>query len=410
MKKIMILAGGNDQAALMEELRSYFNGDVELILLDMVKNVKALPYADRFLQISTMDREAVLKAAQEEKIDYILTACGDQPLSTMAYVSAQMGLPCYLTEDEVRDLTNKIFMKKKMVENDIPTAKHIYVDEETIDIDISHLKFPLIVKPVDSNGSKGVKKVQNEAELRPHLQEALHYSISKKAIVEEYKEGTELSVDVYVEGGMAKLLSITTSNKIKENKDSFTILQSEYPPKVDYSEERVKEIAQQIADVFGLKDTPLLVQMIVGNGEYNVVEFSARMGGGSKYHLIHVLSGIDIMKVYVGMVMGEKPHVEQKKQWNNALMNYVYCYPGTFAELKNFDELKQKGLIYSYFTYKMSGAIIEKSNTSSDRVAGFLVVGNTFEEVNRKLREANEKLQVLNPEGEDIMRHDFYNI
>lgn len=410
MKKIMILAGGNDQAALMEELRRYFHGDVELILLDMVRNVKALPYADRFLRISTMDREAVLKAAQEEKINYILTACGDQPLSTMAYVSAQMGLPCYLTEDEVRDLTNKIFMKKKMVENGIPTAKHLYVDEGTQVIDISNLKFPLIVKPVDSNGSKGVKKVMNETELHPLLQEALHYSISKNAIIEEYKEGTELSVDVYVEGGVAKLLSITTSNKIKENKDSFTILQSEYPPKVNYSEERVEEIAQQIADVFGLKDTPLLVQMIVENDEYNVVEFSARMGGGSKYHLINVLSGIDIMKVYVEMVMGKKPHVEPKKQWNNALMSYVYCRPGIFAELKNYDELKDEGLINSYFTYKMPGAVIEKSNTSSDRVAGFLVIGNTAEEVNGKLREANKKLQVLNPEGEDIMRHDFYNI
>lgn len=409
MEKIMILAGGNDQAALMEELRRYFRGHVELILLDMQRNVKAFPYADRFLQISTMDKEAVLRAAQVERIDYILTACGDQPLSTMAYVSAQMGLPCYLTEEEVRDLTNKIFMKKKMVENGIPTAKHLYVEEGDALPDVSGLKYPLIVKPVDSNGSKGVKKVMKEDELIPLLKEALHYSISKNAIIEEFKEGTELSVDVYVESGTAKLLSITTSNKIRENKVSFTILQSEYPPRTDYSEECVREIAQQIADVFELKDTPLLVQMIVGNGEYNVVEFSARMGGGSKYHLINVLSGIDIMKVYVEMVMGEKPHVEPKKQWNNALMNYVYCRPGVFSALINFEELKQEGLIYSYFTYKMPGAAIEKSNTSSDRVAGFLVVGNSEEEVKDKLEKANSKLQVLNPDGEDIMRHDFYN-
>lgn len=408
MKKIMILAGGNDQAALMEELRRYFKGDVELILLDMAKNVKALPYADRFLQISTMDREAVLQAAREEKTDYILTACGDQPLSTMAYVSAQMGLPCYLTEDKVRDLTNKIFMKKKMVENGIPTAKHLYVEEGDDLPDVSGMKYPLIVKPVDSNGSKGVKKVMKDEELKPLLKEALHYSISKNAIIEEFKEGTELSVDVYVESGVAKILSITTSNKIKENKDSFTILQSEYPPRVDYSEECVRKIAQQIADVFELKDTPLLVQMIVGKGEYNVVEFSARMGGGSKYHLINVLSGVDIMKVYVEMVMGKKPHVEPRKQWQNALMNYVYCSPGTFAELKNFEELKTDGVIYSYFTYKMPGAVIEKSNTSSDRVAGFLVVGNSEEEVKGKLVKANSALKVLNPQGEDIMRHDFY--
>lgn len=408
MKKIFILAGGNDQAALMEELRRFFNGNVELILLDMAKNVKALPYADRFLQISTMDREAVLKAAQEEKIDYILTACGDQPLSTMAYVSAQMGLPCYLSEEKVRDLTNKIYMKRKMVENGIPTAKHVYVEEDKELPDISGLTYPLIVKPVDSNGSKGVKKVMKKSELLPLLQEALHYSISKKAIIEEFNEGAELSVDVYVEGTKAKLLCVTTSNKIKENKDSFTILQSEYPPKVEYSEERVREIAQQITDVFKLKDTPLLVQMIVGKSGYNVVEFSARMGGGSKYHLINVLSGIDIMKVYVDMVMGESPHVEPTKQWNNALMSYVYCWPGTFAELKNFEEMRNRGIIYSYFTYKMPGAVIEKSNTSSDRVAGFLVVGQSKDEVEEKMKIANDKLQVMNPENEDIMRHDFY--
>ena len=150
--------------------------------------------------------------------------------------------------------------------------------------------------------------------------------------------------------------------------------------------------------------------MIVGNGEYNVVEFSASMGGGSKYHLINVLSGIDIMKVYVEMVMGEKPHVEPKKQWNNALMSYVYCKPGVFQELNKFEESKNKGIIYSYFTYKIPGSVIEKSNTSSDRVAGFLVVGQSADEVKQKMLLANKQLQVLNPEGIDIMRHDLYII
>ena len=404
----MILAGGNDQVALMEELRRYFHGDVELILLDTTKDVKAFPYADRFIQVNTMNMNSELEAAREEHVDYVLTACADSPLLTMAHVSAELGLPCYLTEEQTLDLTNKIYMKKKMMENGIPTAKYMYVDSDTDDIDISSLKYPLIVKPVDSNGSKGVKKVFEQKELKPLLNEALHYSKSNNAIIEEFKEGTELSVDVYVERGEAKILSVTTSNKIRENKDSFTILQSEYPPKVAYSEDRVREICQQIANVYELTNTPLLVQMIVGNGEYNVVEFSARMGGGSKYHLINVLSGIDIMKVYVQMVMGEKPHVEPKKQWNNALMSYVYCKPGVFAELKNFEELKYKSIIQSYFTYKMPGAIIEKSNTSSDRVAGFLVVGQSADEVKQKMIQANKQLQVLDSNGKDIMSHDFF--
>jgi phosphoribosylamine-glycine ligase len=409
MKKILVLAGGNDQCALIEELRRYFDGQVEIILADMSDKVKAIAYADRFVPVSTMDRCAVLKLAMDEKIDYILTACGDQPLSTMAYISEKMGLPTYLTEQDVRDLTNKRFMKDKMVANGIPTAQHIYIDKAW-DGKMPDFKYPLVVKPVDSNGSKGVKKVFTPEELDSSLQEAFRFSISGDVIIEEFKSGEELSCDFYVENGVAKTLSITASKKIKENDKSFTIIQSYYPAPVSYSEERVLEIAQKIVDAWGLKDTPLLVQMIVNKDEYNVLEFSARMGGGSKYHLIQVLSGIDIMKVYVQMVMGEKPHVQPSKQWNNAIMSYVYCRPGEYVSLKGFDELAERGDIYSFFTYRTAPSTITKSDTSSDRVAGFLVVGDSEDEVLGKLKYANEHIAVLDAAGNDIMRHDLFNM
>ena len=406
MKKVMILAGGNDQIALMEEIRRYFKGDVEILLVDMSDKVRAIPFADRFLKISTMDKEAVLKAAREEKIDYILTACGDQPLSTMAYVATEMGLPTYLSEQDVRDLTNKRFMKDKMVKSGIPTAKHVYIDKNWNGV-IPDFEYPLVVKPVDSNGSKGVKKVFTPADMEKALKEAFQYSLSGDVIIEEFKQGEELSVDVYVEGRTAKLLSITASKKIQENKDSFTIIQSYYPAPTDYKEERVLGICQQIADAWQLHDTPLLVQMIQKGDSYNVLEFSARMGGGSKYRLIQVLSGVDIMKVYVEMVMGDKPHVEPKKQYNNAIMSYIYCYPGVYKSVEGLDELKEKGVILDYFIYRGPDSVIEKSNTSSDRAAGFLVVGDSQEEVENKLAEANAVLRVLNDKGEDFMRHDL---
>ena len=406
MKKIMILAGGNDQAALMEELRRYFNGDVEILLVDMSDKVRAIPFADKFLKISTMDKAAVLAAARKEKIDFILTACGDQPLSTMAYVATEMGLPTYLTEQDVRDLTNKRFMKEKMVKVGIPTAKHIYIDKNW-DGTLPDFEYPLVVKPVDSNGSKGVKKVFEPADLEKSLKEAFQYSLSGDVIIEEFKQGEELSVDVYVEGTKAKLLSVTASKKIKENKDSFTIIQSYYPAPTDYQEEKVLEICQKIADAWSLHDTPLLVQMIQKGDSYNVLEFSARMGGGSKYRLIQVLSGVDIMKVYVEMVMGEKPKVSPSKQYNNAIMSYVYCYPGMYESMEGLEKLKEENVIRDYFIYRSPHSLIEKSNTSSDRVSGFLVVGDSEDEVKNKLAVANSTLKVLDDKGNDIMRHDL---
>ncbi len=109
------------------------------------------------------------------------------------------------------------------------------------------------------------------------------------------------------------------------------------------------------------------------------------------------------------MVMGEKPTVNPIKQWNNALMNYVYCYPGTFHALKNFDDMVTGGYMHSYFTYKMPNSRIEKSTTSSDRVAGFLVVGDSQNDVKEKLAYINHCVKVCDASGQDIMRHDFFD-
>ena len=75
---------------------------------------------------------------------------------------------------------------------------------------------------------------------------------------------------------------------------------------------------------------------------------------------------------------------------------------------KECDELKAKGVILDYFIYRGPNSVIEKSNTSSDRAAGFLVVGDSQEEVEKKLAEANASLRVLNDKGEDFMRHDLF--
>lgn len=406
--KIMVLAGGNDQIALIKELRDYFHNNVEIVLIDQNSNVRAKEFADKFFPISTMNRELVLETAKKERIDYILTACGDQPLSTMVYVSEKLNLPCYLTMENVQNLTNKLYMKRIMRENDIPTAKYVCVSESYEKLSFQSLVYPLVVKPVDSNGSKGVKKVFSEADLNDSITEALRYSLSGDVVVEEYQEGEELSVDVYVEDGVAKILSVTSSKKIKQNETSFTILQSLYPALAVYDEERVSEIVQKIANVFCLKNTPLLVQMIVKDGRYSVIEFSARMGGGSKYRLIEVLSGVDIMKVYVEMIMGKTPRVTPRKMVDCAIMSYIYCSEGVFCKLNNIDLLIREREIDDCFIYKMPGTFVEKSETSSDRVAGFLVTGRNMEEVKQKLRNVNMKLQVLDEMGKDIMRHELY--
>lgn len=401
--KILVLAGAADQIALIKELK--LRGH-EIILVDYFKNPLAKPYVDKHYCTSTLDVEAVKEIAIKEEIGLICTACTDQALLTVANVSEQLKLPCYISYKTALNVTNKSYMKKVMVENSIPTSKYVILDK--VDLDrIKDFLLPIVVKPVDCNASNGVKRIDTIEELPKYLQEAINLSRTKTAIVEEFKEGKEISVDYYVEGTEAKLLSATTSLKVK-NLKSFTILCSEYPAVDDEQIAILKEIGNQVAKAFGLKDCPLFIQMIANGKDINIIEFSARMGGGSKYNLIRVLSGVDIMSMYVDLILGHKPTVNPIQQVDFCKMAYIYCYPGVFDHVEGFEQLKDTGFIVDHFVYKPKGMRIEKAETSSDRAAGFLIVGASQKEVEKKLAEANAQLRVLNDKGEDIMRHDLF--
>ena len=200
------------------------------------------------------------------------------------------------------------YMKKVFNEFDIPTAKHVVM--AALDVDrLSGMTFPLIVKPVDCNSSKGVKRVEDLNELKAAFSDAVSFSRTKTAIVEEFIDGEELSVDVYIEDGVAHVLSVSTLDKIANN-DKFVIFRGRYSSDVVAKvHDLVREIAQRIADAFGLKNSPMLIQMISDGERAFVLEFSARTGGGVKYLLIKKASGFDVISAVVDLTLGNKPHI-----------------------------------------------------------------------------------------------------
>lgn len=400
MMKILVLAGGSDQVALISEFRGRGH---YVILVDYFENPPAKVYADKHIIASTLDVEKVKKIAIEEKVDLITTACTDQALLTVANVSEQLGLPCYLSYKTGLNVTNKAYMKKVFVENGIPTSKFVILDSLDLQL-IKGFDFPVVVKPVDCNSSKGVKRIDAFDELSEYLEQAIEFSRTKTAIVEEFKVGNEISVDYYVEGECAKLLCATSLLKIK-NKNSFTILCSDYPAINAEQEERLKVIGNQVAKAFDLKNCPLFIQMIVDGNDINVIEFSARMGGGSKYNLIQTLSGVNIMSKYVDLVLGDTPTVNPSKQVNYCKMVYLYCFPGIFDHIEGLAELKEDGIVDAYFEYKTVGMRITQAETSGDRPAGYLITADTADELAEKLQYADSHIRVLSDEGVDIMMH-----
>lgn len=407
MKRILVLAGGSDQADLMDLLRQKFPG-CYIVLADMAQKVLAASHADKHLLISTMDFDAVKQAAIDERVDCIMTACGDQPLITMATISEELGMPCYLTKDEALSMTNKLHMKKIMVENGIPTSKFLTVTD--VNDDISELKYPLMVKPADCNGSLGVRKANNHDQFVEYFLQAQKYSFSHSAIVEEFKEGKEVGIDCYALNGKAQLLMMGEVRKKKIGDSVLLIYQTYIPADISQkAKENLQKVADDITKVFKLDNTPILIQTLVNGNDVSVIEFAPRIGGASKHRTVTLKTGFDILKANIDAMLGDVPAVETHPDPDFFSRNHVYAYPCTFSHVENADKLVADGIIEEFIPYKMEGAPVGEFLASRDRIGSFLVKAPTMAELKRKINIAVETLRVYDTEGREVMKREIWD-
>lgn len=402
--KALVLCGGLPQIALIKELKSR---SITTILADMNEKVAARAYADAFYPVSALDVQAVKALAVKERVDCVFSVCADQVLQVAAQVNEELGLPWYIDFATAENVSKKSYMKRIFKQHGVPTTD-FEVMATLEEAKIAHLRYPLIVKPVDAYSSRGVCKVYTPDELNTAFDNAVAISRTKTAIVEEFAEGDEVTVDVYVEGGKAHVLCLSTLYKIGED-GKFIINRSRIPADISADvAAAIGDAAQQIATAFGLTDTPMLVQLITDGKRISVVEFCARTGGGIKFRMIEKFSGFDVVKAVVDLALGDKPHVGELPPIENITVNeFVYCRPGVLHHVEGFEELLAEGVITEYAVFKAPGVQFGAINGSGDRVAYFSIEAETEAEVKRRHAIANARIKALTADGEDMIRHDL---
>ncbi len=397
--KALVLAGGFDQIALIEELqkRGY-----TCILADYYEDPPAKEAADLHIQASTLDVDRIKQIAIEYDVDLITTACTDQALLTVAKVSEELGLPCYINYQSALNVTNKSYMKACFEKFNIPTARHVIVDScDGLANVTEHLRKPLVVKPVDCNSSKGVVKVLNEEELTVAVRNAINFSRTDTAVVEEYISGREYTVDFWIDRGTPRLLMVSEITKFPE---SFTINGCRTLPTLPENKiSQLNLIAKKISEAFELDNMPMFMQVMDNGDEIFVLEFSARMGGGTKYRMIELYSGVPIMSVYTDRVCGVLPNIGDRLTKKHMLLYFLYCTKGVYKEITGVDSAIKLGLVDEWYQYKKPGACFEKAQNSGDRVASILLTGDDDREIEHKRVEACQVIRVMNTDGTDML-------
>ena len=402
--KALVVAGGVPQVELINQLK---DRGITTVLVDGSQSALAVPYADIFYHVNIFDIEAVKDIAIKEKVDFLITVCADQVLLVVAQVSEMLGLPCYIDYKTAQDVSDKIRMKRIFKTIGVPTTD--YVELNYLDMDaIKHLNYPLVVKPVDAYSSKGVRKAENEEELKKYYAEAEQISRSGGVIVEEFFSGEEISVDAFVLNGKAHILAVTNSDKVQD-KDRFVIFRGHYPVHAsDAVLKQVEEIAQKIAEGFGLVNSPLLIQLLHNGDKVSVLEFCARTGGNMKWLLIKYSCGVDVITATIDITLGKEPDLTIRDTGNKIVVDdFIYCNPGVFDHFEGFDEMVEQGYINEFHPVRIKGTEMRGVTSSSDRIAGMNIVAGSVEEFNAKEKYILDHVKVVDVNGIDIMRRDL---
>ena len=251
--------------------------------------------ADYFYPIDVKNKEEILAVCQRVGIDGITTIAADLPVPTINYVASRLGLVSNPDEYSVTT-TNKYAMRSCFMQNDVPSPRFTLAGEDG-NFDIRRFVFPLIVKPTDRSGSKGVEKVLDPVQLDKAIHRAQAESFRHEAIIEEFVTGREISVESISFEGKHYILQIT--DKVTTGAPFFVELEHHQPSSLPANiQQRVREIVLHALDAlhihYGASHSEL---KITENGDVKVIEIGARMGGdfiGS--NLVRLSTGYDFLK------------------------------------------------------------------------------------------------------------------
>ena len=407
MKKAIVLGGTFPHRHLIKRLK---DRGYHTILIDYYENPIAKEVADEHIQASTLDKDTVLQIARDRGVDLVITACVDQANVTACYVAEKLGLPHPYSYETSLDVTDKEAMKRIMTDNGIPTARH-YKLTSLDQFDADRLKYPLIVKPADSNSSKGVRKIErNDGHAEEYISKALRISRNGAAIIEEFKTGREIGVDCMIKDHKAYVVMTRERRKIQSDSDGIQqIVGSFWPADITRSQlESLRLIAERIASAFKLDNTPLMIQTIVDGPEINVIEFGARIGGGENYHLIRELTGYDIIDESINSFLGEEIGLDYHAAREYLFDNYIYMSAGRFGEMR-IDASARDNILYSN-VYRKPGAEVGPDISSNNRVGVFVVKARDTDSLQAKADNVIANMEVYGFDGEPAMRKDIYGV
>lgn len=315
-KKIMLLGG---LRYLLPVIEAAHNQGYYVITCDYLPNNIAHKYSDEYVDVSIVDKEAVLKVSREKQIDGIMSFAVDPGVIAASYVQNEMGLPSFGPYKSVCILQNKDKFRAFLTKNgfNVPKARGFDSINEALSAK-DWYSWPMIVKPTDSAGSKGVSRVDRFEELKPALENAFKHSISGKVIVEEFieKQGCSSDSDCFSLDG--KLVFTTFSAQRFDSQATNEYVPAAYSWPSTFTGEQEEYLVSELQRLLALlhmRTSIYNIETRIGtNGKPYIMEVSPRGGGNRLAEMARMGTGVDMITACVRACVGDRvPPIQQKQ-------------------------------------------------------------------------------------------------
>lgn len=411
-KRLLLL--GATPASIDLVLRAKEMG-VYTVVTDWNENAPAKKYADKAYNISTADIDAIVEMAKAEKIDGVLAGFDDFNTAIACKVSERLGTHFYSSYHQQEILSNKKKMKKLCRQFDISTACEFEVSEELKPEILEQLPYPVIMKPADSYGSKGIYVCQTSDDLRNYFPKSMEFSASNSVLIEEYLTGINVNLFFTVQDGVISLSAIT-DKYIQKVDDKLPpqpvahIFPSKY---IQVYYEKLHEKITKMFESLKVQNGTIDVLTFWTKGDFYIVDIGYRLCGAREYHIISHENKINNMEMYIRHSLTGKFAGWDVRKYDNPYFKNKYCMltillkDGTISKVSGMEDVRNMSSVFNVIQYYDKGDTVNAQGRLQQAFARIYITGVNYEELKAQIEEVERKIQVF--DGEENMLLDRFS-
>lgn len=395
-KKILLLGGIH---YLLPVIKAAHEQGYYVITADYLPDNVAHKYSDEFVNVSIVDKEAVLAEAQKRQIDGIISFGVDPGVEAAAYVQEQMHLPSMGPYESVRILQNKDLFRAFLRDNGfyVPEARGYNSVEDAL-TDTDWLQFPMIVKPTDSAGSKGITRVDSLNQYEAALRFAFDKSIKGHIIAEQYLEkvGCSSDTDSFLLDGQFRFMSFNAQRFDADAANPYAPSAYTWPSTFPEHEAYLTRELQRLMDLLKMQTSVFNIETrIATDGKPYIMECTPRGGGNRLCEMLRYATGVDMITAQVRAAVGDKVEGVEQKPYNGHWAEIILHAPkaGRFAGIAI--NPKQKAEVVERDLWVKESDRVEAFRGANDAIGTLVLKYDNKEDMEYAVTHQSEWLEIM---------------